>query len=325
MTVLKAYGDESGKADAQCRAISLGAVIGEAPQWDHFNALWSEMLKRHQIEFLHMKDIIGARHTKRGQFARFNDPTNLDALLSEAVSCILASGIYCFGMSVFVDDLKIVLKRHQLQSDPFPFTLYAIVANLGTWALNNHPTSPAYSLTLDRMDKGYQKIAQAVRLYESDKWMSWRGWPEVTALKSNDVKSSRNTLELQAADLVAWTVRNEIVNIERWVRDVKPTLGPLNDERWNNSLANWLRDRIAEQAVTYPERRIFFGVWAKLMDAGVLRYYSYDEERLENHIIKSRAYEIDAKLKEESIVKAGRLFPLTTKNPINRPPPASII
>lgn len=161
------------------------------------------------------------------------------------------------------------------------------------------------------MEKGTKKIAEAEHLYETDTFSSWRGWPAVTALRPNDNEGSRNLLELQAADLVAWTLRFELLNIQYWIRQIKPTLGANQQERWDESLLEWLEGRLREQMMTYPESVLFYRVWHSLKEMGRIVYYPYDEERLENHIMVHRKFMPPAELMERTVRLAGRKYPLT--------------
>jgi hypothetical protein len=221
------------------------------------------------------------------------------------------SGLFCCALSVWTDDLKRVLKRHGLRVDPYSFTLYQIVVSVGTMALNNHPNDPSFHLVLDRVEQGTKKIAEAERLYETDTFASWRGWPAVTALKPKDREGAREILELQAADFVAWLIRNQLNNIQWWMRNVKPTIGQNKMEQWSDSLAEWLSGRTAELRQTFPEAALFTDVWGSLQHWKILKHYPYDEERLENHVFYGRQLECDPELKARTIQTAGGPFPLT--------------
>ncbi|MEO5493777.1 MAG: hypothetical protein ABIR08_07095 [Sphingomonas sp.] len=310
MGILRAYADESGKAGA-AHGISMGSVIGRDDQWANFNKRWPKMLAAHGIPYLHMKEVMGARFTKIGPFAQFLDIQKLDRLMIDASDCIVKSGLYCFANAVYTDDLKRVMKRHRLNVDPYSFMLCFNVVMLGTWALNNYPADPSFHLVLDRLEKGYARVAEAERMYESDTFCSWRGWPAVTPLKQNDRVGSRQMMELQAADLVAWSLRNELVNIREWMRDVKPTLGAREFSEWSKSLREWLSGKLAEQSVTYPERRAFFRPFARLADEQRLHHYFLDEERLEDQIIQGRVTQVNPLAMADAIKQAGRAFPLS--------------
>jgi hypothetical protein len=312
MGVLKAYADESGKAnDPKCPAISMAAVIGEVQQWHTFSGLWNAMLQKHEIPYLHMKEIIGGRHTKRGVFAKYSDSRLLSELLKDAVGCILQANLYSCAVSVFVDDLEVVLRRHRVHADPLSFTIFLINMSLGTWALNNHPENPSFHLVLDRMEKGTTKIAQAEKLYDESAFLSWRGWPAVTALRADNRQGSRELVELQAADLVAWSVRNHLLDIRYWMQTIKPTIPGYQPEAWNESLQKWLFARLNDQVLVAPEKIVFYRVIEALKIRRRMTNYNYDEERIETHIFKHWNHTVHDDLRKITISRAGRETPLT--------------
>jgi len=312
MGILRAFADESGKAsDKKIGYISMAAVIGREEQWIDFAGRWNEFLRYHEIPYLHMKEVVGAMHSKKGVFAKFENPQQLLGLLDEAAKCILNSGLFCCGLSVGTEALKKVLRAHVMKADPYAFTLYQTVVGLGTWALNNYPSDPSFQLILDRIEKGHLLAAQAEKLYSGDVFASWRGWPAVTPMPKNDRRGSREIVELQAADVVAWSIRNQLNHIGRWMREVKPTLSWPPGPHWDDSLLDWLAARNGELADTQLTRVNFLALWARLIDAKALKYYAYDEERLENHIFRHRDMPVNAGLKARTIEQAGREFPLS--------------
>jgi len=311
MAILRAYADESGKAsDVRCRCISFAAAMGTTEQWKHFNRSWARMLKRKDIPYLHMKEVIGGRKTGSGPFAKFASDSELTKLMLDASGCIIGARLVCRGTSMLLDDLQRVLNRHRLNADPYSFTLYQSVVQLGTAAMNTHPTNPAFHLILDRLEQPTKRLAEAEELYESDNFASWRGWPAVTALRPKDREGSRELSELQAADFVAWILRRNLVYIEEWMRTIKPQIGPMKHEQWGESLRLWIKERAEREGLRHLEAPLSMHIWHLLRSARLLTHYPYDEERLENHVIAGRASEVDANLKAETIARAGA-FPLT--------------
>jgi hypothetical protein len=310
MALLRAYADESGKAsDVNAKCISFAGVMGTTEQWKKFNRSWGRFLVRKRIPYLHVKEVIRGRRTGKGPFAQFADSGLFARLLIDAATCIISAGLYCRGTSIFVDDLRRVIARHKLTADPYSFTLYQAVISLGTVALNGYPDEPAFHLILDRLEQPTKRLAEAEQLFETDRFNSWRGWPAVTALRPKDRDGSREIVELQAADLVAWVLRRELLYIEEWMRTVKPHLTS-DQSQWNDSLSQWLHDRVKQDSAEKAERYLAVYVWDLLHKAKLLKHYPYDEERLENHVIRGRTLECDPALKARTIRRAGN-FPLT--------------
>ena len=309
MGVLRAFGDESGKEeDPNTDCISLATLIGNRAQWGVLCSLWDEMCQQHGIPYLHMKEIIQGRITGKGPFAKFLNGNELIRLLSDATNCVLMAGLHCRAVAVLTEDLNKVIKRHQLDCDQHAFCLYLNIVMLGTWALNEYPDDPSFDLFLDKVERGHRRVGAAEELYNSDNFSAWRGWPLVVPLGKN--ANSREHFELQAADLVAWSVRNEFKHLREWMRDIKPTLPPQSYERWSKSAEEWKLRELEQTSKSYPERRTFLIPWAILKDHRRLKEYIYDEERLENHIMRGRQAYPDHRTMVKTILRSGER-PLT--------------
>lgn len=310
MAILKAYGDESGKSnDPQIDCIAMATVIGTSEQWSDFNERWDLMLKTHDIPYLHMKDIVATKDAKDPLSSKLADPVALDLLMQDASYCIIRAGLQCFANAVWLNDLRNVSDAFGLEiKDPYSFTLYVNVVMLGTWTLNHFSSDPSFQLILDRIERGYRKADLAHQLYQTDSYMAWRGWPLVTPMSPNEKAGSREMNELQAADLVAWSLRRNLKLMEEWLRTMKETVPEPDRHR---SLQTWLEAHINDKERTAPHVRAYFRPWACLMDHGVLKFYNFDEDRLKR-LFFLRQSEYPPQQKQDAIAKAGRPFPLAT-------------
>lgn len=304
MAILRAYGDESGDTeDPNVTAFAMGALIGEIRHWAAFNRLWGAMLSKHEIPYLHMKEV----RSGKDAFAKYRDLGELRTLMYDALQCIVQSSLVCRAHTIYVPDFKIVLARHKILARPYSFSLYHTVLTLGTWALNSHPYLPAFQLIMDRADKGGTKLDEAKALYDSDTFTAWRGWPAVTILPPKGVEGSSNMPELQAADFVTWMVRRQWAYTEEWIRETRPTTRPLN---WQEEQLGWLSAKMERELAVNPEAPIYMMVWAGLLGHQKLKLYTYNEAMLEEHVMKGRKLRCDPILMARTIAQAGPL-PLT--------------
>ena len=317
MIALRAYGDESGKATGGGeKVISLGAVIAQSSQWGEFEARWKAMLDKWEIPALHMNELskLSNKNLKTSEddpYSKFTDVVKLQGLLEDAAEVVQKYSQASRSIAVFVEDLQKIMDQQDIKADPLSFTLYAAISMLGTWALNHRSEDPSFELVLDRLEKGHARAAEAQQLYETDQFMSWRGWPVVTPLSPKGDVGSQKLPGLQAADFVAWSVRFQLDNVKRWMMDVKPTLQPLDFPLWNKSLREYTAARTQEQHSTFPAGPVYTRVFSKLVLSGNLKYYFYDQERLEADILENRSISPPEGLMSDAIKKAGRKHPLS--------------
>lgn len=308
MTVLSAWADESGKFnDPRLDSTSMAAVIGNQLQWACFRRFWQEMCDSENIPYLHIKELKKGIATGKGPFAKYKDPVELDRLMAAATDCIIHAGLNCRALGVMSADLESVIDKHNLSCRKESFCVYLLVVFLGTWALNSQnyrqKFDPSFHLFLDRVKGGASFVAEAEKLYFEDTFMRWRGWPLVSPL---GVKSdSRKILELQAADLVAWSVRNEFKELGPWMRDIKPTLPPKNYKIWTDSHYKYVQNKLDQQEAAFPARRAFYRPWARLRDSRRLVDYIFDLERLEAHIIHGRKTKPDPRVMSLTLKLTG--------------------
>ena len=306
---LLAYSDESGMAD-DTDMIAIGSVIANHDQWAAFDIRWRSMLKIHSVPHIHMREIIKGIRTGRDPFGKFQDPRLLDELLKDATFCITDAGVYCCSCSLFSNDLLKTIEENRLEAEPYPFTLYLTVNYLGTWALNKHPGDPRFKLTLDRLEKSGRKVRQAKALYESDNFMSWRGWPEIFPLSPKSNEGSHEDPRLQAADLVAWAARRRMTYEREWLVDVKPTLPEMDFNAWDESIEQYVNEKFERGKTAFPAENSFYLVQSTLSRRGFLKHFTYDEERLRNHVMAGRSQPPDTYWRYISQKRAKRPAPL---------------
>src|ERR1700747_1622376 len=64
MAIISGYFDDSRKEDY---VLVLAGLIGDADQWEHFENKWSYLLSRHNVPYLHMKEM----GSTKGPFAKW--------------------------------------------------------------------------------------------------------------------------------------------------------------------------------------------------------------------------------------------------------------
>lgn len=218
MSVLRVYGDESGK-EADSEVISMAGFIATIDEWGAFEASWRKMLLNNKnAPYLHIKELRANKLSKNGPFCDWRQ-SDIDAFLKCAVDEILSSPLRGFGCAVIKSDFVRFNNERGLGLDIYSFCLYLFACIISV-ECNNEP----YQIIMDRLAKGNSKVAKAEEYFHGDKWMNWRNWPTITVLSEDDKTSSYNTPALQAADFAAWEARVSIHNKLAWFREEKPYL-----------------------------------------------------------------------------------------------------
>jgi hypothetical protein len=89
---IRAYFDSSGKTDdPEARFITLAGYVGPPAAWLQFEKNWSEVLKHHNCQYLHMNEA----HRLKGEFSRSKGWTTsrVLSLLTELFNeCLIPAG-----------------------------------------------------------------------------------------------------------------------------------------------------------------------------------------------------------------------------------------
>ena len=94
--MLWAYFDESGKFQ-NTDFVCIAGYVSDDPGWESFTKLWGEMLRRHGVSAVHMKDLVALQ----GEYKDLGwTHTEKDKLIDEAISLIKAKALAGFGVAV---------------------------------------------------------------------------------------------------------------------------------------------------------------------------------------------------------------------------------
>lgn len=316
--MIRAYGDESGNAaDPNCAELSIGVVIGPESVWEQFNADWENVLQRHGLPHFHMREIVGARRSGKGAFAVISNGRALDALTNDLVQTMVRYRIRAHAASVLKEDYQRVCHNIGEDVDFYAFSLYLSVVMLGTYCLNNYPRDPRFRMIMDKIAGPQKQLRQSRSLYESDKHMSWRGWPSPEIMSAKKEQGAKDLPGLQAADLIAWHYRNESRFIRPWLMEHKPRLGISDHKAWDQSLGEWKRQQIRDNYGDHSDVAITQNVFGALSNQELCKLYAYDYAQLKRHIYDNRDRGPPAHTVVTTIQNAGRAFPLSHDDSID--------
>lgn len=315
--MILAYGDESGNAvDPNCTELSIGIVIGPDTVWEQFDADWQTVLERHGVPYFHMREIVGARRGKKGPFEIVSNGPALHALTNDLVQTMVRHRMRAHAASVLKEDYQRVCDEIGVDVDFYAFSLYLSVAMLGTYCLNSYPLDPRFRMIMDKIAGPQKQLRQSQNLYETDKYMSWRGWPSPEIMSAKGEQGAKDLPGLQAADLIAWHYRNESRFIRPWLTEHKPRLGISDHKAWDESLDQWKQQQ-RQNYGDFSDVAITQNVFGTLTRHKLCKQYAYDFAQLKRHVFDNRDQRPPAQTIVDTIRKASRAFPLSHHDSID--------
>jgi len=202
--VIRCFFDDSGKeSERGNRIVSIaGYLAGGETYWDLFGTGWSHQLFRHGISWLHMKDFM----QDRDEYAAFKwDWPKKRSVLEDFIKVIKVSQIIGFGVALDAEAWRKVPKQFTAvegtaQEFCFLRIMRMIVERMKIVRPNDY-----VSVFFD-CDKGFTPA-------RFQKFIGFRDHdPEAKRyFQSFSIAEPKLYLPLQAADLLAWETRKELI------------------------------------------------------------------------------------------------------------------
>jgi Protein of unknown function (DUF3800) len=198
--VIEAFFDESGKeGDPSHRFVVMAGYA--AGDWNNFQRSWRSLLLKHGLPSIHMKKILGIAKEKGWDLPRLN------GVLSEFVSVIKESWLIGFGVGVDVEAYRAIPADIKKQfGDVQIFCCSRILRRLMDHVRAGGFENESLSITFDR-DYGFARPRMKLmeELSKRDPIMSRR-------IAQVSFANSDYFYPLQAADLLAWETRRQLMN-----------------------------------------------------------------------------------------------------------------
>lgn len=201
--MIYAYFDDSGKEDDPSnRHICMAGYMGFDEAWDDFEADWRQLLLKHGISWIHMKEIIPLQ----GEYKNLGwDTAKRDAVLFDFIEIIKDSPFVGFGVGVDTEAWALVPEEEKKKAGNahdfcFQRIMRGVIDRLEKAAPND-----LLQVVFDRdQSVANRRFHLFSRIHESD--------PRATVyLQSIAFANPKLMLALQAADLLAWETRKELI------------------------------------------------------------------------------------------------------------------
>ena len=193
LLMLSVYFDDSGTHD-ELEIVVLSGVLGVPGQWDLFNELWSEKLAapspgKPRLSEFHMTEGAGD-----GEFVGWGR-TATDSLVRELTDIILACDLYVYGTAIFRKDWDELVTGEMRESagDAEGSCVRRCYMATKEWS-RKYGHKPEIAFVFDNRPHRLLENDRLVKLFDSTYFNN----------ATLTFASSKKTLPLQAADLVAW-------------------------------------------------------------------------------------------------------------------------
>lgn len=209
---------------------TVAGYVGYSNQWDYFEQLWTEALRRHDVPYFHMKEMM----KEDGVFAKWLPPQDhveeRAAFFKDLAAAIRRSDLYMVSSTVWIRDIERFNREKGLSLEPYPLAAYSCMS-LIAMKYDDRPVTAIF----DRVEKVESKLATA-RVYAGSDRHAYPGLCNSVATSCPPkTVTSRGVPALQAADLIAWEVRKANFGMRKWQLSERPVGGRL--EQWKDYLA----------------------------------------------------------------------------------------
>jgi hypothetical protein len=207
MAVISGYFDDS-RMDSY--VLTLAGIIGDADQWSNFEHKWAILLRKHDVPYLHMKEMMRPNSPFGKWLPRDAHKEEVDNLFIDVVGAINGSGFHTYSTTVRLLDLENFNKKFSLQCKAYSLAAYGCMTLI-------HKAYPAQliSLVFDHCDKidNYLKIAK--RYAKGD--TTFPGIIDhIVPIPLPKQCLAKNVRPIQAADFMAWELRKHHIKQAEW-------------------------------------------------------------------------------------------------------------
>jgi hypothetical protein len=199
--VIECFFDDSGKENEPSnRFVCVAGYIAHETFWWQFNAAWKHLLLRHGLPYVHLRVFLNMSDQKHW------NRTKRDSVLEEFVSAIKVHRLIGFGVAVDVEAWKKIPKERRLKfsGSVQEFCVMRILRRIIDRLDESRDPDPISVI----FDRDFEYARPRLKLLEYVHKHDPRVGPRVASLNFSD---SERFFPLQAADLLAWETRRELV------------------------------------------------------------------------------------------------------------------
>jgi hypothetical protein len=231
VAVNKAYADDSRPNE---RIWAIAGYMGHDLQWEYFKIAWQKMLDKHDVPYLHMKEMA----KPNGVYKKWNPPKEHEqeriSFFKDLTSVISESFIRPFCSIVRIDDLKRFNLETGMKLEPYPLAAYGCMTMLS----RDFEGIPV-EITFDRVEKISSKLQKAAAYAENDTY-----YPEthkqIIPIPLPQGITWRQVEPLQASDFLVWEMQRQHLSLEEWFLEPDK---PVDENARNEHMDNWSLNR----------------------------------------------------------------------------------
>jgi hypothetical protein len=241
LALINSYFDDS---QTEGKIWVVAGYLGSASQWDSFERLWDEALRRHGVPYFHMREMA----KPHGEFKKWHPPEDhqdeVVAFFKDLVKAIRESQLHMFGSAVWIKELARFNSEKNLKLEPYPLAAYACLSQMA------HKHALPVTAIFDRVEKVDDKLAKARAYAESDRILFPGLCDFITSAPLAKGLTSKKVPALQAADFIAWEARKAYLTLQPWQSlPDRPLVD--REEQWQH-LGEWSRENTGQE---YPIQR----------------------------------------------------------------------
>lgn len=207
--MFSAFFDASGKADE--RVLAVGGYVASKEEWLSFDKEWNEILQDFGVQYFRMSEFIN----RSGQFKGWK-PSRRSQIFDLLTTLIQSRVLKAVGCAIVCDEFREVNQQYLLAErlgHPFPMAAMTAMGRLFVWAARIGHQEPILSVFEDG-DTHKGELIDLAKQYMPDARLC-------------PVFRPKTLTPLQAADIVAWDLRNivnkvlEIADVDIWGKSYK--------------------------------------------------------------------------------------------------------
>lgn len=199
--VLTAYLDASGSADSQ--ALTVAGYVSSDARLKHFGAEWFRLLRRYRLnDGFHMTDFVaGAEPYRRWGKKR-------EERLLEFIRVVNRAAIFPVSVTIPIATYSSALSEDQRArcGNPYFVAAWGCFHEVTKWLRANRPPEDEVAYVYDQGDQGRGEVFKAFNFVYDDHELR-----KMHRLISMDFQSKMRFTPIQAADILAWTVQDDVL------------------------------------------------------------------------------------------------------------------
>ena len=223
LCMLQVYFDDSGKVD-QSPVQVLAGYLASAESWANFSVVWQSILDDYKIEYFRM-----SQAWRMARMYRHLSSIQRDEMIIRLIRCIHDHVERAFAVSVPFD-----AHAHWMGSNEFPDNQSLRAYTGAFWFAMCSVYKYGYDQRFDQPievifdEQGGESMPKILASVDQFREVSAVHFPNYR-IPFPQFKEDKDTLPLQAADLVAWLVRRDAYNMQKADRMSLPETILLND------------------------------------------------------------------------------------------------